>query len=252
MKKFIIAGLQRTGTTMMVRLISEHDNINCQGELFIDKFPNKTHYSYQDYIRKSLSNRSRDLVYKSNSINQYLDEIYSCPEHLFRNSEMHRNCKAIGFKLMFNQANKNPSVLKYLKKHDISSIHIVRKNILNALVSRKVNKTFSTAHTKEKIETPRVELDTERLIQSIKRLEQINKQWEYNLKENPYLKIFYEDFIREKEEGLNRITEFLGVPNCPNLQPQTTKLNPTNLEESVLNYEEVANTLRNTPYEDFL
>jgi hypothetical protein len=116
MKKFIIAGLQRTGTTMLVRFLSEHENINVQGELFINKYPNKTPFSYQNYIMQSKTHRVRDILYKSSSTKRYLDEIFSAPSQLFRSEEMHNKCSAIGFKLMRNQARKNPSILNYIKK----------------------------------------------------------------------------------------------------------------------------------------
>jgi len=252
MKKFIIAGLQRTGTTMLVRLISEHENINCQGELFIDRYPNNTPYTYQHYIRLSKRNRLRDIIYKSNSTMHYLDEIFSAPKHLFRNEEMHEKCNAIGFKLMLNHAEKTPSTLNYIKKHNISVIQIIRKNILNVLVSRKVNKVFGIAHTKKKIATPQVEIDTKNLLKIIKKLEDRNDKWGEKLGSVPYLKIYFEDFIQDKTTGLKQITEFLDVPNYPDLEFQTTKLNPTDLRKSITNYDKVKDVLEGTEFEKYL
>ena len=140
----------------------------------------------------------------------------------------------------------------YIKNKNVSAVHIVRKNILAVLVSRKVNKIFETAHTKEKIVTPQVEIDTNNLLRSIQRLESENAKCESELSSIPYLKIFYEDFVKDKEQGLNQITDFLGVPSCSDLQPQTTKLNPTNLKKSIQNYEEVAKALKGTTYETYL
>ncbi|MEJ2116281.1 MAG: hypothetical protein P8X88_09675, partial [Gammaproteobacteria bacterium] len=105
----------------------------------------------------------RDIFRKSNSIKYYLDELYSAPRYHFESEEFQIQCEAIGFKLMFNQAKNNPSILRYIKNQNISVVHIVRRNILNILVSRKINSIFDIANTKESIITPRVELNVKKL-----------------------------------------------------------------------------------------
>jgi hypothetical protein len=63
MQKFVLAGMQRTGTTMMVRTLNGHEKIVCYGEMFDGRYPNKTPGSYQAWRREMLTRRlSADTV----------------------------------------------------------------------------------------------------------------------------------------------------------------------------------------------
>ncbi len=252
MQKFVITGLQRTGTTMIVRTLDQHENIVCFGEMFIGKYPNKTPGSYQIWYRQTRLRRLQKLVSEKHCIQNYLDEIYSAPEYLFNEDQKREACMAMGFKLMYNQANQNPSILGYIKARQLPILLLVRKNYLRVVVSRSVRKIFELAHTNEKVRTPPVEIDTKKLLSSLEHIEAANSNWERLIRGNSYLKVYYEDFVSDRAEQLNQITDFLRVPRNSTLVPPTVKLNPDKLEEVILNYAEVVKTIRDTRFAHLL
>ena len=79
-----------------------------------------------------------------------------------------------------------------------------------------------------------------------------NLQLEQLVGSNPYLKVFYEDIVDDLAGELNRMTDFLGVPRQPGLEPPTVKLNSAPIAEIVINYDEVAAHLKGTAFEECL
>ena len=193
------------------------------------------------------------------STDRYLDEIFSAPRYLFASDDKWRNCKAIGFKLMYGQARKAPAALKYIKDRKLPVILLIRRNPLRILLSLQirsmtgeVNKVLDVAHSPEKAATKRVKVDAEDLLRSLKKLEESNLRWEQLVGSNPYLKVFYEDMVEDMAGELNRMTDFLGVPRQPELEPPTVKLNSAAIADIVINYDEVAAHLKGTAFEECL
>jgi hypothetical protein len=220
--------------------------------MFIERNARDTPGSYHSYVRQSVFRRVRHLIARQDSTNRYLDEIFAAPRYLFTSDDKHDRCMAVGFKLMFNQACQSPAALRYIETRRISVIHLIRINPLRVLVSRAVNRIFDVPHTSVAIETPKVTLDPGVLLRSLERIEYINREWERRTEAGPYLKVYYEDLINHRPRELNRVTDFLGIPRSPSLEPPTVKLNPASLADLVDNYDEIAALLKETRFEGYL
>ena len=124
---FIIITSQRTGSTMLVRLLDSHPDVFCLGEMFFQK--KESDYSYRTYFGANYSRKILNVFNRASAVKGYLDEFYS------RN-----NCGATGFKFMYGQARsfppRFPSVLDYAKKNEIKIIHNICSNYLRLLTSR--------------------------------------------------------------------------------------------------------------------
>jgi LPS sulfotransferase NodH len=247
--KFIVAGQQRTGTTMLVRTLDQHENICCRGEMFVNRFPNRTRGSYEMYIRQSLQRRASHFLWRKHCTDRYLDEVFSAPRYLFTSESKWRHCQAIGFKMMYSQTRKTPAALKYVKDRKLPVVLLIRRNSLRVLVSREVNKVLEVPHSTESVATTRVKVDAGDLLRSLQKLEDVNLQWEQLVSSNPYLKVFYEDVVNDLPRELNRITDFLGVSRAPGLRPPIVKLNSAAIADIVTNYDEVAKRLQGTAFE---
>ena len=256
MLKFLIAGQQRTGSTMLVRTLDQHESICCRGELFIKNYPNRTLGGYESYIRQSLQRRAFHLLSRRRSIDHYLDEVFSAPRYLFTNDDKWRNCKAIGFKMQYGQARRTPAALRYVNDRKLPVIHLVRRNPLRILVSLLVRRTTGEAnrvldagHSTESAAITRVKVEVADLLSSLQKLEKNNLRWEQFVASSPRLSVYYEDMVEDMAGELNRILDFLGLPRQAGLEPPTVKLNPAPISDIIVNYDEVARHLKGTAFE---
>jgi LPS sulfotransferase NodH len=248
MKTFVIVGQQRTGTTMLVRTLNGHNQVRCLGELFIDRYPNQISGSYAAYLRGSPWRRLGGRLMSAGLVKRFLDEISTAPRSLFSSDEKQRNCKAIGFKLMYGQAKQQPAALPWLKANGTAAIHLVRTNVLAVLVSREVNRITQVPHTTHAIATPAVKLEVARLLETLEKIEAINQNWPRLVDTGRYIRVDYEDLVEHRAREIGRILEFLGVESCRSLESTLVKVNQADLRMAIANYDEVAERLKGTVF----
>src|SRR5690606_11989876 len=115
-------------------------------------------------------------------VNRYLDHLYSMPGY-----------GAIGFKLMHFQGRRFPMVIQYLRRHNVSCIHIIRRNVLKTLISCAVKRETGKSHTTSGVQRTQVHLDEDRLIRDLERYDRDNNDWIQQTQGMPYLLVYYED-----------------------------------------------------------
>ena len=95
--RFVILGVQRTGTILLMGLLDSHPEIACTGELFQHKTDLVPHSvpRYRLYVTSSLKARVLHLAARRQSIQNYLDNVFTIPD-----------APAVGFKLMLDQAHR--------------------------------------------------------------------------------------------------------------------------------------------------
>jgi hypothetical protein len=148
---FVIVGVPRTGTTMLVNSLNNLSNVTVYGEICAVRGgkPKKKHW--QPIVQKQREIKERnsfrvwaiekygipqdcyDLTQRTDYpvirllIPEYLDDIFS------RDS-------LVGFKLLYPHTIKLPEVVEYIKAQNISVIHLTRDNVLKTALSMKVKK----------------------------------------------------------------------------------------------------------------
>ena len=254
--KFVIAGQQRTGSTMLVLSLDQHANICCRGELFIKVYPNTTRASYEAYIRQSIGHRARHLFRRKYSTTTYLNEIFSAPRSLFTDDDKWRNCKAVGFKMMYEQAMKHPAAWSYFRDGRFQVILLARRNPLRILLSRRIRRQTGVVNRMSNDDVPseisapdRIKVDVTNLLRTLENLASINQRWEKLASSMSSMRVNYEDMERDMPREIDRILDFLGMPRQPGLEPPTVKLNAAAIADIVTNYEEVAERLRGSAFE---
>jgi len=235
MKTFVIVGQQRTDTTMLVRTLNEHDQVRCLGELFIDKYPNETKGNFAAYMRSSPWRRVSRHLMSARLVTRFLDEASTAPRSVFSSDEKWRNCKAIGFKLMYGQAKRMPAALSWLKTRGIPVIHLVRTNVLRVLVSREVDRILEVPHTTRAIATPAVTLKVANLPEALRTIEAVNQAWPTLVGTGNYLRVTYEDLVEHRAREVGRVLKFLDVENDRELESPLVKLNRADLREAITN-----------------
>lgn len=222
--RFVIFGSERSGSTLLVNLLNSHEDIHCDGEIL-----------------------TRPVVFPRLYIHW----------HVTRD-----NFKAYGFKLLDYHLRREQRMRKpgkfiaYLYAQGYQFIYLTRQNLLRHAIS----KFFARQHTYhnrsgQKLEQKQIHVDIDVLFRwmrgSERSLKLINDQW---LKNIPYLSLTYEqDLLQQSshQKTVDKIVQFLGLPSAP-VNTSMTKVTSPRLENFVTNYDDMAQALKNTKYEQFL
>lgn len=244
MVKFVIVGVRRTGTTLIRTTLDSHPQVRCHGASF--RYGSRScpteganyQTGYQKYVRASLRRRIQDRLIPKCTVERYLENLYSG-----------NACQAVGFKLLENDFHQFPYIMKYLRRHQIRVIHIVRRNVLKTLISRQVKKVRQFGQSRQAVAITRITLDENKLLKHLERIDRANQKWIRETSGLPYLQISYESYVSDKEEELKRMLTFLDVEYLPNLTSPLTKVNPDDIQQILINYEAVERVLAGSRFE---
>lgn len=152
---------------------------------------------------------------------------------------------------MYNQL--SIEIEDWIKFNNVYIIHLIRKNILKLIISGKTAKKRNLWHatSKTRISPIKIHLPINTLLWNISKIE--NKVINYSIKFNtlPYINIYYEDLIADKQKVADQVFKFLKVDSFQNLQLPFKKINPDSLEKILKNYEDVKKILIGSKYEHF-
>ncbi len=249
MTPFVLVGMQRTGTTWIRSLLDSQPGVLCIGEAFLftrGKFfrrarGHEIQRGYRQYIEASWERRLTHHLLRPLSVRRYLDELYSTPGYA-----------AIGFKLMQSQYRNFPAVMKYVRERDMRVIHVVRRNTLKTLVSRTLLQHTQLAHSSVPLTKTMVYIDPKTVLRKLSRLREREKEWERIYAGLPVRKVYYEDVVADKTGEVRGMLNFLGVEISTTPNSPYVKINPDDLREVIINYEEVCAALAGTEFESCL
>lgn len=244
--RFVIFGIQRTGTTLLRSLLDQHPDIVCVGELFQYKTEDVEYgiRRFRSFVHDSPRRRVLDLLRWGSIVHDYLDTAY--PEF---------DTGAIGFKIMLNQIRRYQPVLQYFTQNQFQVIHVVRSNILKTHISRLRARKSGIYHSAQAIAGTKIRIPATSLLQDLALLSSDNAALATLVSE---LGLAYHTTTYERMRGeqwlseQRRILPFLDVDPEVQLIPRSIKLTPDDLELAIENYDEVVRVLKNTPYESYL
>ncbi len=246
--RFVVAGTQRSGTTLIQTTLDSHPEIFCEGELFKMKYltrkiPRESmgKPGYHWWLGKRIDRWMLHSMMRSISVKHYLDwfmEHYSQP--------------VFGFKLMWNQTQRFPGTLPYILDNNFHVLHVRRKNVFRSLVSRFAANARGQHHSTAAVKTPKVALPTHDLINRMDIIAADNRNWESIKNKLPYLQIDYDDYVANPTEHNKQMLEFLGVSTDISIQSPLVKVTPNDLRQVIANFDEVANIIKGTEYEAML
>ena len=239
---FVVFTFPRSGSTWLMDMLNSHPEITAYGELSLGE-PGMT--------------RPEDPP----DFATYLTHI---PERARRPHLIHRlvysrmvyrdrpGVRAAGFKLIYGQARANPGLLHFFALRRVRAIHLIRANLLDAVISYEVARTTGVFHPRrgEVVARPLISLDPERTRERLGHMEWAVSRarvWleRYRL---PRLEVAYEEIVARREETLGRILHFLAV------EPATDVLDSSLVQvgsslELVENADAVRDALMGTRFE---
>lgn len=219
-KKFIIISTSRTGSTLLMALLNDHANINCEGEIF-----------------KNLNGKSCELIWGE----------------FFNNRS--QKTKQVGFKLFYSHPRGEDKKIWDIisEDKDVKIIHLMRKNILRIFLSQKIglkNKLWTENIFKPNntpLESKKVALDFQEAQAAFHKISDYQDKTKKLFKNHSYLETYYEDIVADRESELKNIFHFLGLPKMK-VSADNKKQNPENLNELIDNYSEFKDYFKDTQW----
>jgi len=248
MKNFVVFGTQRSGTTLLIKLLDSHPDITCFNELLLN---------YYNYHQKPGQLHMIDC-WKNNKIKvninmqEYINYVYDTTQKV----------KAIGFNLMLSHFQAYPEVEKILSNLDTKYIFIFRKNFLQTLISRSRLGLLSPyrfgSDEEEKAKEMRkiqISLNIKDLIKALECIEEqdIEMQEIIAKKKLEYTIIDYDDLSNNHNcQSIKKVLSMLEVNTNIDLHSTFKKTGPNSLKNAVTNYDEIIKVLQQSKYRDLI
>lgn len=236
-KKIIILTTQRTGSTWLITLLNNYNNIQEYGEPFINNnFINNIYslknqrFEYYNYIN------SKNLKNNIKNINEYTEYLAN-----FKDSNI------IIFKLMYSQIKKNLRLIFLLFQKENYIIHLKRKNIYESIISDIYSKQTKTKHllSKKTNHIKKIYINKNILIK--RKIVIMTYRIFFNFLTYVFFKkktidIDYDDLVKNKKKTLQKIYKHINI-NIKDVSSYdtTNKIINNNYEEIIMNYDEIKN-----------
>jgi LPS sulfotransferase NodH len=243
---FVVLTTQRNGSTWVMSVLNSLEGVSAQGELFLPRPRSPelrwdSDFAYPRYVE------SRDEVGRLRplSVFRYLDGFYGASPG------------AVGFKLMYSQVKSYPETLLYLVRHAIPTVHLVRLNHLDVLISFGVKREIGRAHILTAGDRPtnvRVELPLGTLV---KDLERLNRRHEIARKllrtlRLRHLEVAYE-YLADDPGRFDEVLAFLDIPaTSQSAHSNILRTRTGSQRDAVSNYDDVRRVLRGTRFAGLL
>ena len=239
---FILLTKSRSGSKWLVELLDTHEQLAVYGELYGGAQVRRDYGAqgvprFEEYIR-SRSGRLPRAALRARYLHAALDS--------------RRDVRAVGVKFVYRHATRG--VHWYLAARRARVVHLIRSNLLDALLSYEVGSArgFRGARIGEQTPAASVHLDAgglrERLVQHERSITRARSR--LLLYRIPALEVFYEELVSKHEETMGGILAFLGVgaPVEP-LQSTFAPIDDVPREDVVANLDEVREALAGTRFE---
>lgn len=239
---FVVLTTQRNGSTWVVSVLNSLDGVTAQSELFLPR-PRSPELRWDSGFAYPRYVESRDEVGRLRpfSVFRYLDRFYASTQD------------AAGFKLMYSQVKSYPETLLYLVRHKIPTIHLVRRNHLDVLISFAVKREIGRAHILAEGERPtdvRVELPLATLVKDLERLQRRHDIARRTLRvlRLRHLEVAYEELAADPSR-FGALLAFLDVQASAELaRSNIVKTRVGSQRDVVGNYEDVKGHLEGTRF----
>ena len=220
MKKFIIYGLGRSGTSNLAAALSGGVLYKkVIQEPFLRKSGAVLHFEYLKKLQEEYGFFPHNLLGGKDGVFPKGEErVYSFLDRLYE--EYH------GIKHVFSSCNSiiNIPIINYLNKNEIKVIHLRRKNILDATLSNALSVQHQTwgwkKDTRERLDNfDYIPLDCDKLLEKAEHLYNSvvvsDAALRQNITENNILHFYYEDLYaddsEERNENFNKICDLIEV-----------------------------------------
>jgi len=229
--RFVILAGHRTGSNLLVDLLSQHPDCFAGGELFNWDFmqngtvpwPAKTEIASADLAKL----RGKDPLAFLNFLLQ------SVPEPV------------VGFKLMYIHGVLIPEIADYLgAEKSIRIIHLKRRNLLRRFLSQRraeiTSEWWKSSVQQSETSLPPIRLSFEECVADFTYIETQQAAYAERFNRHEVLEIFYEDLVADMKGTRDRAAAFLGLSAFGSeLTVNSRKIAKESLRDEIENYGEL-------------
>jgi polysaccharide biosynthesis protein PslH len=241
-QKFLIISIPRSGSNLLVGLLSSHNDIICYPELFHPKA------IYDGEAHKMAGMPEYPIELRDEDPARFLRYIYSL--------RFGKDPKTIGFKIF--PGHNDFLMEQMIKDPGIKKILLIRENFLMNFISHKSaqkSQVFwvQSGHRIPDNEETRFTIDFDEFLRYEKRFQTFFCRIRQMLSRNNqiYYELNYEDIL--KPEYQSELLKFLGVsPEIESLRVESEKQNRLPIEQKVTNYRELTEHLIKSGREAYL
>jgi LPS sulfotransferase NodH len=241
-QRFVVVGIARTGSTLLVNLLNAHSRVLAFGELF--RSPETIGWDTAPF--NTVRSAKLLALYRA-------DPVVFIDECIFR--RWPRGCGAVGFKLFYYHARQLPfsRVWEYLAANrDIRILHIKRRNILKQYYSleqaHKTNVWDSSKSDPDEQPPLCLEIDAcRRHFAWVRSLEDDCTQF---FKAHDMKDVYYEDLAANSGREMKGVQDFLGLHH-ERLSVKVVRQRRRPLSDAIVNYAELKRAFDGTPWAEF-
>lgn len=244
MIRFVLLASQRTGSTWVLSALNRDPRVTTYGELFIAGGRSAPRWAGE-----------RDVPHWELHRDEVSDDLEGYLENLVWRERP--GVEAVGFKLMYGQAGTYPTLLDHLFDRGGRVIHLVRRNLLDVVVSKEVAVARDVFHALpgDPVAPVTVRLNAGELPERLAAAEHEVDRHRARLADlgAPRLEVAYEDLVADPDGGFEALLAFLGLtPPAAPLHSPLRKLVTGSHAEVIENYGTVADALAGTRWRTWL
>jgi hypothetical protein len=247
--RFVLLTTQRTGSSWLTTLLDSHPDADAYGELCLPGEGARPPWGAR-HVERFWSARGR--LAESGPVPRRPRATFSYLDYLFASNP---EARAVGFKLMYDQAVKYPEILVYCMRKRVRVIHLIRPNVLDMVISRELMVARGEAHatSADEVAPARVTLDPSSIRRRLQLLELETASFRNALRALRLrrLEVAYDALVSDGRT-LEAVLQFLDLPPGAELESPLVKVNDRRQSELVENYAAVSKSLRGTRYAAFL
>jgi LPS sulfotransferase NodH len=242
-RRFVVVGIARTGSTLLVNLLNDHSRVLAFGELF--RSPETIGWDIAPF--NTLRSAKLLALYSA-------DPVVFIDECIFR--RWPRGWGAVGFKLFYYHARQLPfsRVWEYLAANrDIRILHIKRRNILEQYYSlQQAHKTNVWASSKVAgaNEQPPLRLEIDACRQHFTWVRCLEDDCTQFFKAHEMKEVYYEDLAANSGREMKGVQDFLGLDH-ERLSVKMARQRRRPLSDAIVNYAELKCAFEDTPWAGF-
>jgi LPS sulfotransferase NodH len=238
---FIVLGLPRTGSNLLLSALDAHSQVGISGELFMEHEPSRKLYG-----------RTAGGAYYHNDT----DGAAFLTEHVFH-GQYDQEIRAIGFKLFFDHAASGSASSvwsRLVMDHSVRVIRIQRQNLLDSYLSHEIalrTGEWWCSPKQRPAVLPAFPLDASSLERFFEQAVERETWADEAFCSHPSLVVQYErDLLHDYEACVGCVQSFLGLSHqviSPRIRKQATR--PPS--EQISNYHDLKKTFRPTAFAAF-
>jgi LPS sulfotransferase NodH len=233
-ERFVILGAERSGTSLVRELLATHAQVYAGGEIFNSEIIRRGEIPWRLSFDFSARNQELNGLRESNPP-AFFDALFQLAKT--------RAVRAIGFKLMYNHADKDARVRNFIAEdRTFRIIHVKRRNLLRRFLS--LRRALQTGRwwvkTSEPApESPRVTLTPEACLADFALIEGSWAKYDELFKSHHVLEMYYEDICADLRGARSRMLRFLGLSEAGLLKVDSQKTGTDSLRDAIEDYKEL-------------